>query len=129
METPELIEERKKNIVFCIFPLSPDRLNCGLDRLRTNIDFNLVCLRTRYGKHECSSITKIALERDRPCTLRQLVVKCVQFEIDVAELPLDVRDIFGELDVHVSRAGQRDRTNSVVRSGAGMNRLVLGNSV
>ncbi len=97
-----------------IFLLSPDRLDCGLYRLCANADFNLVCLRAGYGQHECSSIPEVALERDWACTLRQLVVECVQLEIDVAELPLDVRDIFGELDIDVSRAGERDRTNSIV---------------
>src|SRR5207245_10213071 len=38
-------------------------------------------------------------------------------------------DIFGELDVYVSGARKGDRANSIVRSCAGMNRLILGNSV
>src|ERR1700730_7888694 len=101
-------------MLFCVLPLRPDSSDCRLDRLRANIYFYLVCLRTGYGQHESSSVPKIALERDRPCTLRQLNVQRVQLEIDVAELPLDIRDILSKLDIHVSRSGKRDRANSIV---------------
>ena len=97
-----------------VFPFGPNRLDGGLDRLRANIDFYRVCLWTGNGQHECSGIPKITLERDRTCTLRQLVVQRVQLEIDVAELPFDVRDILGELHVDVGGAGERDRANSIV---------------
>src|SRR5260370_26905134 len=49
--------------------------------------------------------------------------------MDVAELPLDVRHVLGELDVDVSSAGKRERANSIVGGGAGMDRLVLGDGV
>jgi len=43
-----------------------------------------------------------------------LVFQRVQLEVDVAELPLDVGDVLGELDVHVGGTREEDGANSVV---------------
>ena len=58
-----------------------------------------------------------------------MAVECVKLEVDVAELPLDVRDILAELHIHVRDAGEGERANSVVRGGSGIKRLVLGDRV
>ena len=39
----------------------------------------------RNGQHESRGVTEVAVELDRPGTLRKLVVQIIQFEVDIAE--------------------------------------------
>ena len=110
------------------FLLLPGGRNGGLDGLRAKIDINLVRPGTRHRQHECGRVPEIAQEGDRTGALWQLVVQFVQLEVDIAELLPDVCT-FGELDVYVGDAWQRDRANSIIRSCRSMNRLVLSDRI
>src|SRR5206468_9416945 len=81
-------------------------LHGRLDGLRANTDFQRVGLRTGDGQHDCRRVPEVALEKDRARALWQLAVHRVELEIDVTELPLDVRDVFGKLNVDLCGSGK-----------------------
>jgi hypothetical protein len=70
-------------------------------------DLNRVHLRAGHREHERGGVPEVAVERNRPCTLRQ-VRDAVQLEVDVVKLLLCICDIFPKLDSYDRDAGEGD---------------------
>jgi len=111
------------------FPCGPRSLDGRLNPSCADVDLDRVRLGTGNREHERSGVPKITLERDGPGTARELAVQCIQLEIDVAELSLYVRHLFGKLHVHVGVTRNGDRTNSIVGGGSRMDGLIFGNGI
>src|SRR5262249_24380886 len=74
-------------------------------------------------------ISKITLENDWASALWQLRIKSVQLEVDVAELPLCIRNAFIELYGYERIARKRYGLNAIVRIRSRMNGLILGGNI
>src|SRR5215472_9736796 len=61
-----------------------------LDASRANSNLHVAQARTRNCQHQRRGIPEVALELNRPGALRKLAIQRVEFQIDVAELPLRI---------------------------------------
>src|SRR6185312_1890173 len=80
---------------FC-FSYLTDR---ALYRSRAQCDIDLACRRSCHRQHESRGIAKVAVELDRPGSLRQFIVERIELEIDVGKLLLRIGDAIVKLHV------------------------------
>src|SRR6266478_3395434 len=123
------VDDGDRRALALVFLRGPRSLHGRLNPSCADVDLDRVRFWTGNGQHERSGVSKITLERDVTGAWRELAVQCIQLEVDVAELPLYVRDIFGKLHVDVGGTGNRDRTDPVVGGCSGMDGLIFSDGV
>src|SRR6266851_8202015 len=100
-------------------------LNRLLQLVGTYGDLRAVCCGAGYSQHQRRGISKVALQRNWPSSLRQASLKLVEAEVDIAKLLARGFHPILKLNPDNSSSWVGCRTDSIIRCGPYMDELIL----